>query len=99
MSRIRILMVATVLCSAAASASAGVLGLTNNLGGCAKSCGCVSSCQPSCCKPTIARPCDVTKHTYQRQCSDIKPPCCDSCCPSTCCAPAKCVKPANCVKG
>jgi len=99
MSRIQILMVATTLFGAVGPASAGVLGLARDLGGCAKSCGCASDCQPSCCKPTIARPCDVTVHTYQRKCSDIKPPCCNnSCCPSKSCCPTSCAKPTNCGK-
>ena len=59
--------------------------------GAAKSCGCASDCQPQCCKPTITRPCKTSVHTYQRKCSDIKPPCCDSCtAPASCCAPADC---------
>jgi hypothetical protein len=58
-----------------ASADAGLFGS----GGC-KSCGCAEDCQPACCKPTIARPCHTNVYTYQRKCSDIKPPCCDSCC-------------------
>ena len=57
-----------------ASAQAGLFGT----GGC-KSCGCAEDCQPACCKPTIARPCHTNVYTYQRKCSDIKPPCCDTC--------------------
>lgn len=54
-----------------------------------KSCGCAPACQPVCCQPVIERPCDYTVHTYQRKCSDIKPPCCDTCCaPKVGCAPA-----------
>jgi len=80
------------LLSMTAGAQAGILNLSNlNLGGCAKSCGCASDCQPTCCKPTITRPCDVTVHTYQRKCSDIKPPCCNTCdAPNSRCAPSKC---------
>lgn len=62
-----------------------------------KCCGCASTCQPQCCKPTIKRPCCPTVHTYQRKCSTLKPPCCDTCCaPKHCCkpAPAKCCAPA-----
>ena len=52
-----------------------------------KSCGCDSACQPTCCTPTITRPCNVSVHTYQRKCSDVKPPCCNTCCaPESCCA-------------
>jgi hypothetical protein len=67
----------------AAFALAGMMGSTNaglfGSGGC-KSCGCAEDCQPACCKPTIARPCHTNVYTYQRKCSDIKPPCCDNCC-------------------
>jgi hypothetical protein len=78
----------------AAFALAGMMASTNaglhGSGGC-KSCGCAEECQPACCKPTIARPCHRNVYTYQRKCSDIKPPCCDSCCaPQACCAPAGC---------
>ena len=65
-------------------ANAGFCGLSGGCGA-AKSCGCASTCQPACCKPVIVRPCCPTVHTYQRRCSDIKPPCCDSCCPTGCC--------------
>ncbi len=59
--------------------------------GCQKSTGCDSACQPTCCKPTITRPCDVSCHTYQRKCSNVKPPCCNTCCaPQSCCAPSSC---------
>ncbi|MBX3449606.1 MAG: HEAT repeat domain-containing protein [Planctomycetaceae bacterium] len=72
-------------------------GLFSLKGGCgaSKSCGCASTCQPECCKPVIVRPCGTTVHTYQRKCSTIKPPCCDTCCPSNGCAPA-CAAPAAC---
>ncbi len=78
----------------AAFALAGMMASTNaglhGSGGC-KSCGCAEECQPACCKPTIARPCHTNVYTYQRKCSNIKPPCCDSCCaPQSCCAPAGC---------
>ena len=67
----------------AAFALAGMIASTNaglhGSGGC-KSCGCAEECQPACCKPTIARPCHTNVYTYQRKCSDIKPPCCDNCC-------------------
>lgn len=71
-------------------------GLFSRAGGCtdSKACGCDSSCQPNCCKPTITRPCNANVHTYQRKCSDIKPPCCDTCnAPSTCCAPGNACDP------
>jgi len=69
-------------------AQANILGLFN---GCGKSCGCATSCQPKCCKPTITRPCETTVHTYQRQISDKKKPCCKP----KCCQPApKCCQPA-----
>ena len=94
----RILGAAVVALGLAATAQAGILdGL-----GCEKSCDCAATCQPECCAPTIARPCYTRQFTYQRQCSDIKPPCCDSCdAPVTCCAPACCAAPADsgCVPG
>src|SRR5690606_28269288 len=58
--------------------------------GAAKSCGCPPACQPECCKPVITKPCCPNVYTYQRACSTLKPPCCD-----TCCAPAECCAPAN----
>ena len=66
------------------SAEAGLFGL-----GSGKGCGCAEDCQPACCKPTIARPCHTNVYTYQRKCSDIKPPCCDDGCgvDPGCCAP------------
>jgi len=72
--------------SMTAMADAGLHGLLGR-GGC-KSCSCTSTCQPACCKPVIVKPCSPNVYTYQRRCSDIKPPCCDTCCPSSCCAPA-----------
>lgn len=83
-------------------ATLGVTGVAQaglfNLGatcGAAKSCGCAPSCQPVCCKPTITRPCGTSVHTYQRKCSDIKPPCCNTGCAPKCCAPApQCAAPA-----
>ncbi|MFN5538238.1 MAG: HEAT repeat domain-containing protein [Planctomyces sp.] len=69
-------------------------GLFGN-GGC-KSCGCAEDCQPAVCKPTIARPCHTNVYTYQRKCSDIKPPCCDDGCGSDSgCAPVSCGAPAG----
>lgn len=84
--------------SMTAMADAGLLGgLRGGHCGSAKSCGCASTCQPACCKPVIVKPCCPTVHTYQRRCSDIKPPCCDHCCPTSCCAPAaKCCPTNNC---
>ena len=66
------------------TAEAGLFGL-----GSCKGCGCAEDCQPACCKPTIARPCHTNVYTYQRKCSDIKPPCCDDGCVTDpgCCAP------------
>lgn len=79
-------------------AQANILDLFDGSG---KSCGCASSCQPESCKPTITRPCETTVHTYQRQVTDKKPPCCkQQCAPQKCCRPApKCCEPApKCVK-
>lgn len=55
--------------------------------GAEKSCGCTEDCAPACCKPVIVRPCGPNIYTYQRACSNIKPPCCDNGCPATCCSP------------
>lgn len=72
-------------------ADAGLLGALRGDCGGAKGCGCAATCQPQCCKPVIVKPCCPNVYTYQRKCSDIKPPCCDTCCPpATCCAPAAC---------
>ena len=87
MNSIRMFSAAFVLFGLTASVNAGLFGH----GDCGKGCGCAEDCQPECCKPTIARPCCPSVHTYQRACSTIKPPCCDSsCAPSGCCAPAAC---------
>ncbi len=93
----RIFSAVLALAGMTASAQAGLF----SSGGC-KSCGCAEDCQPACCKPTIARPCHTNVYTYQRKCSDIKPPCCDtcgdpgsSCCPVTCSAPAGCGNGGN----
>jgi len=92
---IRMFSAALALAGMTASVQAGLFGS----GGC-KSCGCAEDCQPACCKPTIARPCHRNVYTYQRKCSDIKPPCCDSCCaPESCCAPVACCAPAGCGNG
>ncbi len=93
------------------SAAVALAGMTGTVeaglfgsGGC-KSCGCAEDCQPAVCKPTIARPCHKNVYTYQRKCSDIKPPCCDDgcgndsgCAPVSCGAPAGdgCAAPAGC---
>lgn len=89
-------VVATVGLSAVAQAGIFDLGAL----GAGKSCGCASTEQPACCKPTITRPCEPTVHTYQRQISKLKKPCCKpKCCdtaPKSCCAPAAkaCCAPA-----
>lgn len=76
-------------------ADAGLLG-SRLLKGAEKGCGCAATHQPACCKPVIVKPCAPNVYTYQRKCSDIKPPCCDTCAPPTCCAPAgpACAAPA-----
>ena len=84
---------AVVVMSMTTVAQAGLHDLFSGFGGhhngSCKSCGCASDCQPCCCKPKIVRPCCPTVHVYQRKCSDIKPPCCNSCCEAPkCCAPA-----------
>lgn len=52
-----------------------------------KDCGCADTYQPECCAPVITRPCHTNVFTYQRACSDIKPPCCDIGCAPGGCAP------------
>lgn len=84
---LRMLSAVLMLSGLTASVDADLL----NLGGCDKGCGCAEDCQPECCKPTISRPCCDNVYTYQRKCSDIKPPCCDSDCASEDgCAPNDC---------
>ena len=101
----RLFTAVVAILGTSAVAQAGILDLLSGQCGAEKSCGCASSCQPECCKPTITRPCDTSVHTYQRKCSTIKPPCCSSCCGKapSCCAPAKpkcCAPAANaCGKG
>lgn len=80
------------------AAHAGLLDLFGSHGS-SKSCGCVPSCQPQCCKPTIVKPCCPNIYTYQRKLSCLKPPCCDRCCaPKGCCQPMGkcCVNPQQC---
>jgi hypothetical protein len=76
-------------------ADAGLLGLSKGGCGAEKGCGCAPTCQPACCKPVIVKPCCPNVYTYQRKCSDIKPPCCDRGCAPAACAPA-CAAPAAC---
>lgn len=90
---LKILTAVVAIAGLSAPAQAGLFGL----GGSCKGCACTPDCQPECCKPVICRPCCPTVHTYQRRCSDLKPPCCcdscgdscgDSCCPEPqCCCP------------
>src|SRR6188472_1571772 len=55
-----------------------------------KCCECAPTSIAPCCKPTIPRPCCTNVYTYQRQCSCLKPPCCDSgCCPKRGCRPRR----------
>ena len=61
---------------------------SSRLCGASKSCECAPTSIAPCCKPTIPRPCCTTVHTYQRQASCLKPPCCDTgCCPKRGCRP------------
>ncbi len=61
---------------------------SSRLCGASKCCECAPTSQALCCKPTIPRPCCTNVHTYQRQASCLKPPCCDSGCgPKRCCRP------------
>ncbi len=70
-------------------AHAGLLG--HRLGGCgaSKCCDCAPTSQPTCCKPTIVRPCHRNLYNYQRTCA--KPmACCDGCAPANSCGPTAC---------
>ena len=102
MLRIRTIAAVVATLGMSAVAQAGIFNL--NLGGqcgAAKSYGCASTSQPSCCKPskscksTITRPCDTQVNTYQRKVSNKKAPCCRPCGkPKSCCARA----PKSCSK-
>jgi hypothetical protein len=76
---------AAALFGMSAVSQAGMLGgLFSHHGG---STGC---CEEDCCeqpcRPVVARPCEQT-YTYQRKCSDLRPPCCDEdCCEDPACA-------------
>ncbi|GIX03872.1 MAG: hypothetical protein KatS3mg113_0878 [Planctomycetaceae bacterium] len=84
-------------------ADAGLFSSLKTQCGAEKGCGCAPTCQPARCKPVIAKPCQPNVYTYQRKCSDIKPPCCNQCAPNSC-APAHrngpgaqgCAAPAAC---
>ena len=70
-------------------AQAGLLG--HRLGGCgaSKCCDCAPTSQPTCCKPTIVKPCHRNVYNYQRTCA--KPmECCNSCAPANGCGPTAC---------
>ena len=80
--------------SMASLAEAGWLHGSKGCCGASKAC-CATTAQPACCKPVIVKPCCPTVHTYQRKCSDIKPPCCDDGCGNDSgCAPVSCGAPA-----
>lgn len=70
-------------------------GLFGSLRGCgaSKCCDCAPTFQPSCCKPTITRPCHVNVYNYQRTCA--KPLCCDECAPGGACAPVNACAPGG----
>jgi hypothetical protein len=58
--------------------------------GASKCCECAPTSIAPCCRPTIPRPCCTNVYTYQRQCSYLKPPCCDTgCCPRRSCRPRR----------
>ncbi len=87
MTWIRLFCAAIVTCSMTVTVQAGLF----DFGG-GKSSGCANDCQPSCCTPTIVRPCWTNVYTHQRKSS--KPSCCNTCCaPSRCCAPTECCAP------
>ena len=88
----RLLAAVVIICGMTATVHAGLF----DFGG-SKSSGCADDCQPSCCKPTIVRPCWTNVHTHQRKRTHIKPSCCNTCCaPTTRCAPAECCAPTTC---
>lgn len=76
---------AAALFGMSAVSQAGMLGgLFSHHGG---NSGC---CEEDCChepaRPVVARPCEQT-YTYQRKCSDLRPPCCEEpCCEEPACA-------------
>lgn len=71
--------VAAALFGMSAAAQAGLFGGLLGGNGC---------CEEDCCEegcPVVARPCEQV-YTYQRKCSDLRPPCCDEdCCEEPCC--------------
>ncbi|MGC1275735.1 MAG: HEAT repeat domain-containing protein [Planctomycetaceae bacterium] len=72
---------AAVLFGMSAAAQAGLLGGLFSHGSHGE------DCCPEACAPVVARPCEKT-FTYQRECSNLQPPCCDEgCCPAECAAP------------
>ncbi len=76
---------AAVLFGMSAVSQAGMLGgLFSSHGS-----GNAGCCEEDCChepeRPVVARPCEQT-YTYQRKCSDLRPPCCeDPCCEEPAC--------------
>lgn len=85
MTILRMCVAASVLIGSSTVAQAGLFGGGGHGGAKCDTCG-PESCVPEC-KPTIARPCNRSVHTYQRKCSTLKPPtCCDTgCCDTGCC--------------
>lgn len=84
---------AAVLLGMSAAAQAGVLGglfSSHGKSGC-----CEDDCCPEPQKPIVARPCEQI-YTYQRKCSDLRPPCCDDpCCEEQCCEDPACAAPCD----
>jgi hypothetical protein len=51
---------------------------------------CEQDCCEQPCRPLVSRPCEQT-YTYQRKCSDLRPPCCDE----NCCEDPGCSAPCD----
>ncbi len=95
MKAIRTLATVVAMFGLSASAQAGLLDHLFGKGGrgccdagcdASKCCDCAPCVEP--CKPVIVRPCHKNVYTYQRQLSNLKPPCCDEDCDPYGCAPA-----------
>lgn len=80
---------AAALLGMSAAAQAGVLGglFSSHSHG--------DDCCPEPQKPLVARPCEQI-YTYQRECSNLRPPCCEEdCCEEQCCEEPACAAPCD----
>lgn len=97
MNWIKVCLALTAMLAMGFEAHAGKLSHRRSIGcGAEKACGCASDYKPSCCKPSIKKPCHRNVHSYQRGCAPAKPMGCTSCAPSSCCAPAACAADPAC---